>query len=294
MTSQEMTNYWRSNERLRIAVERRYTRELRAALKRQSKKVYDVILAQGPDAALLGLDMIVNQEDIRPTIQRMRIDGVKKVLPPYFRHLLRLEAEAERSLKAFFEIPAELLAEVITYLQLTGATRVTQINEYTKEVIRNLLLSAKTEGLTIRETAAKIMSGENYSFAMWRALRIARTELTKVTNAGKLKLNDKSRYELVNIWVSATDERTRGFAKPKIDRPNHWAMRGEQAGEGGVFSNGLKFPGDPDGPAAEVVNCRCSLASDLRRDANGRAIVRPGQPSIRELYNRRLNLINAT
>ena len=26
-----------------------------------------------------------------------------------------------------------------------------------------------------------------------------------------------------------------------------------------VFSNGLMFPGDPEGDAGEVINCRCHL-----------------------------------
>lgn len=30
------------------------------------------------------------------------------------------------------------------------------------------------------------------------------------------------------------------------------------------FSNGLMFPGDPSGGAAEVVNCRCSLLERAR------------------------------
>ncbi len=30
------------------------------------------------------------------------------------------------------------------------------------------------------------------------------------------------------------------------------------------FSNGLKFPGDPDGDAGEVINCRCALLQRAR------------------------------
>lgn len=35
-----------------------------------------------------------------------------------------------------------------------------------------------------------------------------------------------------------------------------------------AFSNGLMFPGDPDGPAEEVCNCRCALLQRVRSALN--------------------------
>lgn len=60
------------------------------------------------------------------------------------------------------------------------------------------------------------------------------------------------------IWVSmsksnglaALDSRTRG---------SHRHLDGETVKLDAEFSNGLKYPGDPDGPASEVYNCRCTL-----------------------------------
>jgi hypothetical protein len=42
-------------------------------------------------------------------------------------------------------------------------------------------------------------------------------------------------------------------------RDSHSAMSGASAPLGGVFSNGMKWPGDPVGGAEEVANCQCSL-----------------------------------
>ena len=42
-------------------------------------------------------------------------------------------------------------------------------------------------------------------------------------------------------------------------RSQHAAMNGEKVPLGGVFSNGLRWPGDATGDAAETANCRCLL-----------------------------------
>lgn len=55
------------------------------------------------------------------------------------------------------------------------------------------------------------------------------------------------------IWVAHHDEKTRA---------THQAADGQRAPFSGTFTVGgvqLRFPGDPDGPADEVKNCRCHL-----------------------------------
>jgi uncharacterized protein with gpF-like domain len=52
------------------------------------------------------------------------------------------------------------------------------------------------------------------------------------------------------MWLSMRDEKV---------RDSHRAIDGEVRNLGEQFSNGLLFPHDPNGPADEVVNCRCDL-----------------------------------
>ena len=49
-------------------------------------------------------------------------------------------------------------------------------------------------------------------------------------------------------WDATLDGRT---------RPSHARIDGEIRETDEEYSNGLMFPGDPSGPAAEVINCRC-------------------------------------
>lgn len=68
-------------------------------------------------------------------------------------------------------------------------------------------------------------------------------------------------------WMATLDSRT---------RDSHRKLDGEVAGDDGKFSNGLRYPGDPEGPASEVWNCRCTLVASIPghdvfegRDAHG-------------------------
>lgn len=54
----------------------------------------------------------------------------------------------------------------------------------------------------------------------------------------------------IKIWVAVGDAKT---------RPSHLATDGEEQMIDARFSNGLIEPGDPDGPASEVINCRCTI-----------------------------------
>ena len=46
-------------------------------------------------------------------------------------------------------------------------------------------------------------------------------------------------------------------------RPSHVDLDGERVPVGEKFSNGLRYPADPDGDPEEVYNCRCTLIAAL-------------------------------
>lgn len=101
-----------------------------------------------------------------------------------------------------------------------------------------------------------------------RAVTIARTEVIAANNAGQ---RDAARIiagatghdvsTVVKQWLATSDERT---------RETHAAVNGVQVlGLDAPFSVGaasLQQPGDPYGPAREVVNCRCTVLHLLPGD----------------------------
>lgn len=91
---------------------------------------------------------------------------------------------------------------------------------------------------------------------MSRTKTIARTEGHRIqqtsTADAQAAAKDKG-ADVLKQWDAALDGRT---------RDSHRRVDGEIRELDEKFSNGLMFPGDPNGGAAEVVNCRCT--SDTR------------------------------
>ena len=87
------------------------------------------------------------------------------------------------------------------------------------------------------------------------AVRTARTACTGAENAGRVSSYLRAQrlgIQLRQEWLATLDMRT---------RDSHRLLDGERAAVGEEFSNGCRFPGDPQGPAAEVYNCRCTLVA---------------------------------
>lgn len=91
-----------------------------------------------------------------------------------------------------------------------------------------------------------------------KAKRIVRTEGHRITEAAAQHAQEKAvdrGADLVKIWDASLDART---------RDSHVKVDGEIREVKKRFSNGLMYPGDPAGAAAEVINCRCRSRTDAR------------------------------
>lgn len=91
-----------------------------------------------------------------------------------------------------------------------------------------------------------------------RAMTVARTETIAAVNAGVyrgavLEAERRGDPAPFKVWLSTEDTRT---------RPTHVEADGQRTLLTSSFQVGgaaLLFPGDPRGPAGEVINCRCSM-----------------------------------
>lgn len=91
------------------------------------------------------------------------------------------------------------------------------------------------------------------------AIRNARTATMGAENGGHLGSYQRARdrgIEVKKRWSCTFDSRT---------RHSHVLMDGETVDVDKLFSNGVRYPADPEGRAEEVYNCRCALVPELVR-----------------------------
>lgn len=130
--------------------------------------------------------------------------------------------------------------------------------------------SAVTQAVLQGQTAPQLAASIAGIAAMDQraAMRAARTAMTSAHSLGKLKGYERAAGMGIDVkkqWLAALDPRTRG---------SHRRLDGEVVELDAEFSNGLKYPGDPDGPGPEVYNCRCTLVpviGDIEYDGVERA-----------------------
>ena len=123
-------------------------------------------------------------------------------------------------------------------------------------------------GMTFAQVAQQLslkMVGtyKNPGGSLAYAKRIARTEGHRIQCQGTMDAcyGAKDRgADVVKQWDSTLDAKT---------RESHVQVDGEYKELDEKFSNGLMFPGDPSGGAAEVVNCRCALLQRARWAVKG-------------------------
>ena len=111
-------------------------------------------------------------------------------------------------------------------------------------------------GMTFPQIAKQLSNYTNIGFN--NAVRIARTEGHRIQVQSGMDACYKAKEkgaDVVKQWDATLDGNT---------RESHQQVDGEIREIDKPFSNGLMFPGDPSGGAAEVVNCRCALLQRAR------------------------------
>jgi len=154
------------------------------------------------------------------------------------------------------------------FINTRTANAITHIRGTTKKIVRE----------KVRELTARAIEGEELDFAgelqsefknlsESRAILIARTEVTMASNSATHE--SVKALEIPNLkkeWVSADDERVRDGGKDGTG-PNHMNMNGIKIPMDEPFSvppdDTMDYPGDPNGSAGNVINCRCVLTYGL-------------------------------
>lgn len=110
------------------------------------------------------------------------------------------------------------------------------------------------EPLTDKQVS-QILAKYRSDLLLNRAETVARTEAMSALHEGQREMYEQAirdgfvtADEIEREWSTSGDNRV---------RESHNEIDGETVAWDAPYSNGLMFPGDPNGPAEEVINCRC-------------------------------------
>lgn len=156
--------------------------------------------------------------------------------------------------RIFRENP-ELLPQLNPYSPMARKIAEGKVLKWEKKQVTNILLQGILQGESNVDIGGRI---RKVTKADWKSVvRYARTMTTGAENAGRVdsyKRAESMGIKLKQQWLATLDSRTRS---------SHRQLDGIAVEVGKAFPNGCKFPGDPEGPASEIWNCRCTLIPKL-------------------------------
>lgn len=138
--------------------------------------------------------------------------------------------------------------------KMLPAYKVDQQKDYlwNRQKVEDIITQGIIQGESIDKITARMMDGlctQNEN----KMRMFARTAMTAAQNTGRLQQMKDAKKKGVKVkkrWVATLDERT---------RDSHQALDGDTIDVEERFANGLMYPGDPNGAAKEVFNCRCKI-----------------------------------
>lgn len=142
------------------------------------------------------------------------------------------------------------------------------VGDIDTETLRRVATRVRTgieKGLSHKEVAKSIQQLFT-DMTIARAQTIAQTEMGIAASTGDYLAAAASGMELYKIWSNSRDEKV---------RPSHQIR--EAVARDDRFSNGLRYPLDPEGPVAEIVNCRCAALFVPPDELNRWVSARPDQ-----------------
>jgi len=175
------------------------------------------------------------------------------------------ESSSEAQRQASRDVAAALEAEGISFdvdavftdelLEAIGARATFAADQELRQVYRDVIANAAEEGWSVSRAADEIVQRVE-GLAAFRAQALARTDLNGLANGGSVHVAQQTvaREETVyKTWLATDDEVTRDS---HVDADGQSVPVNEPFHVGGVA---LRYPGDPFGPAEEVMNCRCTI-----------------------------------
>lgn len=254
-------------------LERRYERLLYARLFKRMARLNRTILVQFKRNGVQDLDIIFEQfssslvKDLFSVLKaaatvtgKQNIADIEKIINTKSARQLEINASISvyeplvfiEETKQIFEL---FETSIVDWLRSYSLLKATTIARHQQARARKILEKIVEEGLGEEQGAIRLQQllGDNY--ARFAATRVVRTEVhtavNRATQLSTVATTNETGIKFNKVWISTEDSRT---------RPTHDAADGQTVPTEKPFIVGgveLMYPGDPDGPANEIINCRC-------------------------------------
>lgn len=262
------------------AMEKQFIAPVYKALRKQTSSFTKLAKTYGLDRARSYLSSQVMDDEMAKVIQNIYLKaGI------YTAKKTRI---AERGVKNFYPdlqvkrtmgFNERMTTDILEYFRLYLLEKaILPISATTRERIETVLRKGIEEGWGVDEIVRKLESDVFRDMTRRRAEMIVRTETVRASNYGAMAAIHDSEFEYEKVWIAVNDARTRRTHRHFL------SVEGEPRDLLVPFSNGLMFPGDPNGAPEETINCRCALAFEAKRDAAGRLIPKKKPAIVRNLF----------
>ena len=147
------------------------------------------------------------------------------------------------------EVDASVMQRIVSTAIANKSEQIKRLNQTLRRRITAQVNESVAAGETIAELSARIRGV--YNMASSRSRTIARTETTAAMNGAGEEYAKEAGFT-TKQWLTSHDEAV---------RPDHEAMDGKTVNIAGDFQfpdGTVDYPGG-DGPAAQVINCRCTV-----------------------------------
>jgi len=225
---------WERFDRLSAPIEREYARRLKAYFFHVRKAVLAEI---EKNAKSLGDLSNVNWDSLEALL-------IKTSRP----FLLQATERGVKNAADFMNanINFEIFNPKIISFAKDKEVKIKRVNDTVKREVMNIVQESIRTGASVQDASKEVR--RMFNFAADRSIRIARTEVIGATNGGQLLYYKESGIKRKK-WITARDEKV---------RESHKRLHGQVMDIEKNFSNGLDHPGG-NGPAEEVINCRCTV-----------------------------------
>lgn len=240
---------WAAQLRRRAVFERQVEQAVFRELRRAGIKAANAYRGKGKRAALVSLGD--HPRHVRALLER----HYKGVMGAFGQELLDSAKAYSPGLQTK-DAESDFARLVREWVAGNGLEKATRIGAATRKKILAAILAGEEAGEGVAAIATRVREASGGVVGRFRAKVIARTEVHAASQASQSQALDALNLpEVKREWVSAQDERTRA---------SHISADGQIRAQDKPFNVGgaaLAHPGDPNGPPAETIQCRCISAA---------------------------------